>query len=219
VTDSTFRRAVISSALVALIVALPAAALTIRGTNGPDVIRGTAKADLLLGRGGNDRLLGLAGNDVLNGGPGRDYADGGLGNDRLLLRDTDRDTAVCGPGRDTVVADRSDAVRATCETVLRPAPPVPPAPPPPPPPPPGTRGNPIPLGQAAPVGNGWSVKVTGVVPDATAQVLAANQFNDPPAAGGSSARVRRADISRGVSDVGRARSYGRRSRPRLRTVS
>ena len=64
--------------------------------------------------------------------------------------------------------------------MLRPAPP---APPPPPPPPLGSRENPIPLGQAAPVGNGWTVRVTGVVADATGQVLAANQFNDPPAAG------------------------------------
>jgi hypothetical protein len=169
--------------VLALVVALPALAINVPGTNGNDLIRGTAKADRLFGRGGNDRLLGLAGNDLLNGGPGRDYADGGLGNDRLLLRDTDRDTAVCGAGRDTVVADRRDSVRATCEIVLRPAPPAPPAPPPPPPPPLGSRDNPIPLGQSAPVGNGWTVTVTGVVPDATAQILAANQFNDPPAAG------------------------------------
>jgi hypothetical protein len=31
--------------------------------------------------------------------------------------------------------------------------------------------------------NGWTITVTGFVPDATASVLAANRFNSPPAAG------------------------------------
>ena len=61
---------------------------------------------------------------------------------------------------------------------------IPPPPPPSPPPPPvGSLENPVPLGQAAQIGDGWTVTVTQVVPDATQQVLAANQFNDPPPAG------------------------------------
>jgi hypothetical protein len=55
--------------------------------------------------------------------------------------------------------------------------------PPPPPPPVGTRDNPVPLGQPAPLGNGWTLMVTQYFPDATAAVLAANQFNDPAPAG------------------------------------
>ena len=94
----------ISSGLVALVIALPATALTIRGTNGPDLIRGSARTDLLLGRGGNDRLLGLSGNDVLNGGPGRDYADGGPA------------TTACCFG--TTIATRRCAARAGTQSSL-----------------------------------------------------------------------------------------------------
>ena len=70
------------------------------------------------------------GNDTLNGGPGADFLDGGSGNDRLLLRDGARDTATCGLGRDTAIADTADRVSTSCESVLRPAPPLPPQPPP-----------------------------------------------------------------------------------------
>jgi Ca2+-binding RTX toxin-like protein len=104
--------------------------LNVVGTNRSETIRGTPKADRIAARGGNDRVFGLAGNDVLNGGPGRDVVSGGAGSDRLLLRDDNADTAVCGPGSDTVVADRADTVRADCETVLVPPPEL--APPPPP---------------------------------------------------------------------------------------
>lgn len=44
---------------------------------------------------------------------------------------------------------------------------------------PGGRENPLALGEAASVGD-WEVTVTAVTPDATDQVLDANQFNDPP---------------------------------------
>jgi len=46
----------------------------------------------------------------------------------------------------------------------------------------GTRDTPVPLGTAADVGD-WTVTVTDVVPDATAQIMTANQFNEPPPAG------------------------------------
>lgn len=120
----------LAAAVVAFLLVLPALASTISGTNGPDTIRGTRGADRISARGGNDKVFGLAGGDVLSGGSGRDYVDGGGGSDRLSTRDGTRDTAVCGPGVDTVVADRVDAVRADCEAVLRPS--LPPPPPPPP---------------------------------------------------------------------------------------
>ena len=128
---SRVARAVVGGCAVAFLLALPALALSIVGTNGRDTIRGTPGADRISARGGDDKVFGLAGDDVLIGGPGRDHVDGGAGSDRLLLRDASRDTAVCGPGRDTVVADRIDAVRADCETVRKPSPPSttpPPAP-------------------------------------------------------------------------------------------
>ena len=47
-----------------------------------------------------------------------------------------------------------------------------------------SRDNPIPRGQTGyPAKGDWEIKVIGTTPDATAQVLAENQFNDPPAAG------------------------------------
>jgi len=41
----------------------------------------------------------------------------------------------------------------------------------------------VPLGHAGWVPTGWAITVTAAVPDATAQVLAANQFNQQPARG------------------------------------
>jgi hypothetical protein len=62
-----------------------------------------------------------------------------------------------------------------------------PKPPPPPPPPLGsTRANPVPLGATVTVTRSeekWAVRITSTQPDATAAVLAENQFNDPPEAG------------------------------------
>jgi hypothetical protein len=49
-------------------------------------------------------------------------------------------------------------------------------------PPGATRTNPILLGTSAAVAD-WRVAVLSVTPDATAEVLAENQFNDPPAPG------------------------------------
>jgi hypothetical protein len=46
-----------------------------------------------------------------------------------------------------------------------------------------SRENPIPLGQAALVSGSWRIQVLSTIPDATAMVLAENQFNAPPAAG------------------------------------
>lgn len=60
----------------------------------------------------------------------------------------------------------------------------------PPPPPGSSRDNPVPLGTYAPIPSsavvvpaGWQMRINAVTPDATALVLAANMFNDPPAAG------------------------------------
>ena len=199
-------------AAAALIVSLglvgAAHAAKVIGTPGKDRIVGTAKNDTLIGRGGadtligrggadkinggrgNDRLIGGPGNDRLNGGPGRDRLNGGPGNDRIDARGNGIDTITCGPGRDTVIADRSDRIARDCENVRLPAPPPvgpppppPAAPPPPPPPPVSTRENPVPVGTAAVLSDGWRLTVLSVTPNATAQVLEENRFNDPPAPG------------------------------------
>jgi Ca2+-binding RTX toxin-like protein len=119
--------------LVALVLALPAAAETISGTQGNDVLEGTTANDRIFGWEGNDKLFGLAGNDLLNGGPGRDRISGGPGADRIGVRDQARDVIDCGAGRDRVTADHLDEVRF-CEVVLRSPRPSPPRPEPPPPP-------------------------------------------------------------------------------------
>jgi hypothetical protein len=66
--------------------------------------------------------------------------------------------------------------------------PAPLRPPPPPAPAVGTRTNPLPLGAPLDISvNGgaehWRVRIVSIQPDGTAAVMAANQFNDPPAAG------------------------------------
>ncbi|QGG94379.1 hypothetical protein [Actinomarinicola tropica] len=53
----------------------------------------------------------------------------------------------------------------------------------------GSRGTPLAIGETAPVGD-YEVTVVGFTSDATAQVLEANQFNDPPADGEVYALVR-----------------------------
>ena len=114
-----------------------ARANTINGTGGPDVIRGLGGNDRLFGLAGNDQLLGDIGNDLLNGGfgndrllggfgndriiggPGRDTIEGSPGNDTIEARDRTRDIINCGPGQDTVFADRIDTVSRNCETIRR----------------------------------------------------------------------------------------------------
>jgi uncharacterized repeat protein (TIGR01451 family) len=102
--------------------------VTRTGTARADILRGTPYADVLTGLGGNDRLFGLGGPDrlvggrgadMLNGGAGPDVLDAGRGNDLIRARDRSRDTVRCGPGRDRVIADRSDLILPGCERVAR----------------------------------------------------------------------------------------------------
>jgi Ca2+-binding RTX toxin-like protein len=86
-----------------------------------------------LGSGGNNTLTGsdlaatiraFAGNDRIGAGRGADDIDAGSGNDSITsddessLRRGERDTVRCGPGRDTVVADRRDRISRGCERVI-----------------------------------------------------------------------------------------------------
>ena len=94
----------IALVIAVLLLLIPAAsdAKTLRGSAHAEVLRGSAHADVIKARGGNDRLVGRAGNDRLYGGRGADRFS-------------------CGPERDTVHADLSDAKRgriaADCEIV------------------------------------------------------------------------------------------------------
>ncbi len=123
------RWAALLVSVIACVCALPGSASTILGTSAPETIRETAGRDRISAGAGDDRMFGLAGNEVLTGGAGRDVVRGGARSDRLLLRDGEADTAVCGPGRDFALVDRADVVLADCE-MMRVQPPDPPAPPP-----------------------------------------------------------------------------------------
>jgi RTX calcium-binding nonapeptide repeat (4 copies) len=114
------RAALLTAVTASLVFALAALAAGIVGTDRGETLRGTARDDRISGRGGNDVLIGYGGRDVV---------DGGRGADRLSLRDGERDTAICGPGRDVVLADSADVVLGDCED-LRVVPPEPTAPPP-----------------------------------------------------------------------------------------
>lgn len=87
----------------------------VRGEAGNDVVRGGAGDDALTGGPGRDSLDGGAGNDTLDGGPGPDRFRAGAGNDVINSADGHAETVNCGPGRDSVTADRTDKL-VGCET-------------------------------------------------------------------------------------------------------
>jgi len=89
------------------------------GTAGNDLIEGFRGDDVLNGGAGNDTILGGPGNDRITGGPGKDTLSGNSGNDTILAADGAKDAVDCGPGRDTVTADKADVVAKNCELVRR----------------------------------------------------------------------------------------------------
>jgi Ca2+-binding RTX toxin-like protein len=136
---STLRALLLLAAICAFGLAGAVSAATIVGTSKADVLKGSKKGDVLhglvgddrlYGYRGSDRLIGGRGDDVIVGGAARDHLDGGPGDDRIFARDGMIDRVVCGPGDDTVVADRQDRVRFDCEEGRPGDPPI--APPPPP---------------------------------------------------------------------------------------
>lgn len=122
---------------------------TLTGTDGPDELVGGTDKDVLVGGGGNDELIGVSDNDDLSGGEGDDLLIGGTeddrldggggfdsfvgdetgspdqaitGNDTVLAQDgVGKEPISCGPGSDTVTADRDDVVATdpfnACEDV------------------------------------------------------------------------------------------------------
>ena len=84
------------------------------GDRGDDTLTGDRGDDCLSGGSGDDRLSGGSGADRLNGGGGRDVLSGGAGDDVIDARDGKIESVSCGPGKDTVRADRRDRVKG-CE--------------------------------------------------------------------------------------------------------
>jgi Ca2+-binding RTX toxin-like protein len=126
-----------SVALMSLLVASAAFAVTKIGTNGPNNLRGTQQEDVIYGLSGGDDLAGLgsedelyagrgndevraaSGNDYVSAGKGQDFVFGSFGNDDIEAFDHNKDFIDCGPGTDDeVTADDEDEVSANCENVV-----------------------------------------------------------------------------------------------------
>jgi len=84
---------------------------------GNDDIRSGSGPDEVWAGDGNDTIRTGAGSDFIVPGPGHDTVDAGKGADHIWANDGQRDVIDCGPGDDTVVADRIDVLR-NCEHVL-----------------------------------------------------------------------------------------------------
>jgi Ca2+-binding RTX toxin-like protein len=105
----------------------------ISGAGGNDVLKGGDGSDRIDGGAGDDDIDGGFGDDVIVGGAGRDLVSADrrngdcgplwctfpYGNDTIDVRDGQRDSVTCGPGRDSVKADRIDVVSPDCERVRR----------------------------------------------------------------------------------------------------
>jgi Ca2+-binding RTX toxin-like protein len=76
------------------------------------VLRGGRGQDTVSGGPGNDRLHAHAPRD-----PFTDTVNGDEGDDRILVRDHQRDVVTCGAGIDRVQADPLDSVAPDCEVV------------------------------------------------------------------------------------------------------
>jgi hypothetical protein len=93
------------------------------GNLGDDTLVGGEGNDLIFGESGNDTISGNDGNDRMFGHDGRDTFIGGAGDDvidAVFFEEffPEKDTIDCGPGNDTVKADRLDTV-VNCENVTR----------------------------------------------------------------------------------------------------
>ena len=92
-----------------------------QGGAGDDTIFANQGRDVTDGGEGNDRLFALSRKDVH--GPGDEAGDtvrGGNGDDRIAVRDGERDVVNCGPGIDTALLDFKDVVEdGSCEVVSR----------------------------------------------------------------------------------------------------
>ena len=94
------------------------------GGPGDDTIFANKGRDTTEGGDGNDRLFALSLKDV--NGPDDQDGDtvrGGAGDDRIAVRDGEKDVVNCGPGVDKALLDFKDVVEdGSCEVVSRRAP-------------------------------------------------------------------------------------------------
>ena len=85
--------------------------------NGNDIITGDDGPNILDGGDGNDTITALGGNDTLDGEGGNDVVHAGAGDDRLFVSGAGVDSALGGPGSDTLAVDYRDATLRISMTV------------------------------------------------------------------------------------------------------
>jgi Ca2+-binding RTX toxin-like protein len=126
-------RVLVAMCLVVLLSAGTALAALPRivGTNSGEQINGTRNAEEIRGLEGSDEISDGLGADLVYGGIGEDnlistasdtsvdHFYGGSGGDIFQPRDVPaiKDMVSCGPGTDTVYADKADEVGGDCERV------------------------------------------------------------------------------------------------------
>jgi Ca2+-binding RTX toxin-like protein len=96
-----------------IMVASPASARTVVGTNHHDHLDGRSTNDVLRGMAGDDLIHAMPGNDKVYGGPGKDAIYGGPGRDEMWGGDDGRpDHISANQGNDIIHARGSDYVDA-----------------------------------------------------------------------------------------------------------
>jgi Ca2+-binding RTX toxin-like protein len=90
--------------------------VTIDAGPGNDWVIAIGGRVLVDGRDGNDRIRTGPFDDQVTGGFGADSLDSGGGDDTIRVKDKKRDRVECGPGRDTIYADKVDSLLG-CEDV------------------------------------------------------------------------------------------------------
>lgn len=145
--------------------------LTVIGSPGRHVLRGTSWNDTIFAGKGGHVVYANAGNDRVVAGPAPNRISTGAGNDLAEARNGYRDVVDCGGGHDIASVDKIDRVRH-CAVVLRQRRQ------------PGTKGNPIPRGASAQLGDGWKLKIVDVPADPDRRVEDAGKGqNSPPRKG------------------------------------
>ncbi|CAN5799484.1 hypothetical protein BH24ACT25_BH24ACT25_05630 [soil metagenome] len=91
---------------------------SVSGGPGDDALKGNRQDNTLIGRGGDDRLVGRGGRDTIVAFEGRDVVRAGRGRDHVLSASGSRTAVDCGPGFDSVSAERGDRLE-NCERVTR----------------------------------------------------------------------------------------------------
>jgi Ca2+-binding RTX toxin-like protein len=92
--------------VISLVVAVPAGALRVEGTDGDDVLIGTPDSDLIVARAGDDVVYARAGNDTVKPGPGDDELHLGPGHDAVWYTGEGDDVVYGGQGREWVVLSK-----------------------------------------------------------------------------------------------------------------